>query len=390
MNKRFDVIIMGGGMTGLAMANALADSSLQIAVIDHTDMDEQTLPAFDGRVCAIALGSRYILEQMGAWEEMASHAEPILDIFVHEAGGFGAVHYDHQEVGSEPMGYIVENRHTRLALQQRAKQYDFITFYAPAKVVAVTTQNAKQQVQLASGELIEAALLIAADGRRSFLREQAGVLTLFSDYHQTAIVATISHSEPHYGVAIERFFPSGPFAVLPMQEQRSSLVWVEPTEVADALMGLSKQELMPYLQEKMQGYLGEIEWVGEVSSYPLSVLYATSFVANRLAIIGDAAHGMHPIAGQGANLGFRDVEDLAKVLKEAALCGEDIGSAGVLQRYAGMRRIDAVSMLAATDGLNRLFSNDVWPIKIARNTGFSAVNHMPSLRKRFMQHAMGQ
>ncbi len=385
----FDVAVVGAGMTGLALAIALGRQRVSTVIIDKVNLQEQQLPAFDGRVSAISLGSQHILENIGVWEDMLPHAEPIKDIRVHEAGGFGHVHYDHRNAGNEPMGHIIENRHTRAVLLEQVTKYPSVTLMAPEKVEEVMRDKSSVALALASGREIQAKLLVAADGKFSRLRQWAGIETIERDYEQTAIVATIAHSESHQGVALERFFANGPFAVLPMQENHSSLVWVEPTATAKAICALPAAQVLPYLEEKMQGYLGDVSLETQLWSYPLTAVMAKHYTADRFALLGDAAHGIHPIAGQGVNLGYRDVAVLEEVISEALKGGEDVGSTVVLDRYQKWRRFDATAMLAATDGLNTLFSNDDAILSLARNTGFALVNQWPKVRDSFMRHAMG-
>ncbi|MDG1287098.1 MAG: UbiH/UbiF/VisC/COQ6 family ubiquinone biosynthesis hydroxylase [Rickettsiales bacterium] len=389
MVKRFDVAIVGAGMTGLALAVALGRQDISTVIIDKADLTQQQLPEFDGRVSAISLGSQRILQNIGVWDAMFAHAEPIKDICVHEAGGFGQVHYDHRNAGNEPMGHIIENRHTRTALLAEVKKHQSVTVMAPDLLQETARVEGGVTLTLESGDSVQASLLVAADGKFSRLRQWAEIDVIERDYKQTAIVATISHEKPHKGVALERFFANGPFAVLPMQGNRASLVWVEPTATAKAICALPAQEVLVYLKDKLQSYLGEVKLETRLWSYPLTAVLAKEYTADRFALLGDAAHGMHPIAGQGVNLGFRDVAVLEEVIVQALAAGEDIGSAGVLARYQKWRRFDATAMLAATDGLNSLFSNSSTILSLARNTGFALVNQWPSLRDSFMRHAMG-
>ena len=390
MKERYEIAIVGGGMTGLALAIALGKENISTLMIDRVAFDQQQLPEFDGRVSAISLGSRRIMENLGVWEAMLPHAEPILDIRVHEAGGFGHVHYDHTKAGNEPMGHIIENRHSRMALAKEVSRYASVEILAPASVEEIEhSEKTGITLTLDKGKQIHASLLVAADGKFSKLRGWAEIESVYRDYAQTAIVATIKHSEPHHGVALERFFANGPFAVLPMQGSQSSLVWVEPTATAKALLALPEAELLPYLEEKMQGYLGEISFASRCWSYPLTAQLAKNFTAKNFALLGDAAHGIHPIAGQGVNLGFRDVAVLAEVLTQAKKAGQPLGSSAVLEHYQQWRRFDAAAMFGATDGLTHLFSNDNPVLSLARNTGFALVNQWPALRDNFMRQAMG-
>lgn len=383
------VTIVGGGLVGLAQAIALAQAGIAVTVLDKDAFDVQNLPEADGRVSALSLGSQRLLENLGVWQKMEEFAEPILDIIVQDKNSPVHVHYDHQDVGSEPMGHIAENRHTRMALQQRVQEHSNITVMAPAIWTKVEYNSTAAEITLADGRMIKTPLVIAADGKFSKLRQQANIPVIQSDYQQTAIVATIGHEKPHQGLARENFLPEGPFAILPMQGNRSSLVWVEPPSRAKAMLGLSKEEQEAQITQRIGDYLGKVWIEGKVFSYPLVLILAKQFYASRLALVGDAAHGMHPVAGQGVNLGYRDVAMLAEVLVEAAKNGQDLGSRVVLEQYQKLRSFDAVTMLGVTDGIVRLFSNNNVALKIARNLGLAAVQKLSPAKSFFMLHAMG-
>jgi len=389
MNIQTDIIITGGGMVGMSMAVALARAGLRITVIEKTSLPTQLEPSFDGRVSALALGSVRLLEAIGTWEDMKPHAEPIQDIRVSDGEAPFFLHYDHKEVGSDPFGYIVENRYIRHALQKAANALSNITVIEKADITGFTADSAKATVTLATGQQIEAALVLAADGKFSALRNFAGISALTRDYHQTAIVATIAHELPHNGLAQERFLPAGPFAVLPMTGQRSSLVWVEPEDRVSIYMELSNEECEQEITERVGGYLGKITLAGKRFAYPLSLMHANHYISTRLALIGDAAHAIHPIAGQGVNLGFRDVAVLEELIRKQHALGLDIGTDALLEHYQRWRRFDNVTMLSVTDGLNQLFGFNSLPIKTARRLGMWGVGKMPFLKKFFMAHAMG-
>ncbi len=389
MNKKFDAIIVGGGLVGMSMAVALARAGINIAVIEKTKIDTLFDPRFDGRVSAIALGSKYILDDIGAWEYMQPHAEPILDIRVTEGATPFFLHYDHKEVGDEPFGFIVENRYIRYGLHRAAESLKNLTLIDNYSIKDMVQESDDVTITASDGKTLRSNLLIAADGKISQARDLAGIKTTSWEYNQTAIVCTIEHSLPHHGLAQERFFPIGPFAVLPMQNNRSSLVWVEPNDRVGIYMELPEDEFVQEIAERVGSYLGDIKVVGNRFSYPLLLLHARKYTAQRFALIGDAAHGMHPIAGQGVNLGFRDVDVLAKLIIKQHSLGLDIGAESLLAEYASLRNFDNVLMLAATDLLNRLFSNNILPIRAARNIGLWAVVNMPPLKKIFMRHAMG-
>lgn len=376
-------------MVGMSLACALARSGLQVALIEKGTISSQHLPAFDGRVSAISLGSSLILEKAGVWPHIAAHGEPIRDIRVSDGDTPFFLHYDHREVGDEPFGYIVENRHIRLGLWQAAQSFASLHLFENAQINTIDTAGARAKVELQDGKKLSAALLVGAEGRSSHVREMAGITTRQWSYGQTAIVCTIEHSLPHHGLAQERFLPIGPFAVLPMQNNRSSLVWVEPDDRVALYMELPEAEFVQEIKERVGDYLGDIKTVGGRFSYPLSLLCAKRYTAPRIALVGDAAHGMHPIAGQGVNLGFRDVEVLAALICERHSLGLDIGAGDTLSRYGRLRWVDNIQMLAVTDLLNRLFSNRVLPVQAARDVGLWAVGKLPPLKRFLMRSAMG-
>ncbi len=387
--QNYDAIVVGAGLVGMSMALALAKSGLKIAVIEKTGISAQLDAAFDGRVSAIALGSKYILDDVGAWEFIQPHAEPILDIRVSDGATPFFLHYDHKEVGENPFGYIVENRYTRYGLHQAAAKFPNITLIENFKVKTLLQEQYSASITRDNGDSIAASLIIAADGKTSQIRQLAGIGATTWDYRQTAIVCTIEHSLEHNGLAQERFLPIGPFAVLPMTGKRSSLVWVEPNDRVKIYMDLPEEEFVQEITERIGGYLGDIRTSGKRFSYPLSMLHAKKYSAQRIAFIGDAAHSIHPIAGQGVNLGFRDVATLGALISEQYRRGLDIGAENILATYEKSRAMDNVSMIAITDLLNRLFSNNILPIRTARDIGLWAVGKLPSVKKLFMHHAMG-
>ncbi|MCW0235436.1 MAG: UbiH/UbiF/VisC/COQ6 family ubiquinone biosynthesis hydroxylase [Ferrovibrio sp.] len=394
---QFDVAVIGGGLNGLTQAIALARHGISVAVIDREDPARATAAGFDGRVSAIALASQRMLDAIGLWRHVSA-AQPMWDIRVSDGDSLLFVHYDHTDIGSDPFGYLVENRVTRLAQQAALADCPNLELIAPMTArhidYGAAGSGAPAVLDLDNGRRIGARLVIGADGRQSAVRREAGIRTIDWSYNQTGIVCTVQHELPHEGVAQERFLPAGPFAILPMTDDeagrhRSSLVWTEPTERAAAIMALDDAGFVAEMRQRFGTGYGDCAVVGPRWSYPLSFMLATRYAGHRMALIGDAAHGIHPIAGQGLNLGLRDIAALTEAVVEARRLGLDIGRSDVLDRYERWRRVDNVVLGAVTDGLTRLFSNDIAPLRIARDLGLGVVNRIGPLKKLFMRHAMG-
>jgi len=405
-----DVLIVGGGMVGLTAAVALASAGFSVIALDRAPFDAQLDAAFDGRVSAIAAGSRRALEGIGLWNHVLAQgqvAEPIRDIRVSDGDSLAFVHYDSRALNDkkargasaassepEPFGHIVENRTIRAALAARAKELPNLTLLAPAELAGVVNGPSHALATLTDGRRIRAALVVAAEGKESALRAARGIAVTRWSYPQTAIVCTIAHERPHGGIAHERFLPVGPFAILPMTDDhdgrhRSSLVWTEKTALAPAYLALNKADFDAEVLRRVGDFLGRVESIRPRWSYPLSLLHAERYTDERLVLIGDAAHAIHPIAGQGLNLGLRDVAALAETLIDAKRLGLDIGFGEVLAGYERWRRFDNVLLAGITDGLNRLFSTSFTPLVLARRLGFRAVNRAGPLKTLFMRHAMG-
>lgn len=400
---RFDLAIAGGGMVGMTLAVALADAGFDVAIVDALPVEARAAAAYDGRSSAIAAGSKRVLETLGLWQGMAAAASPILDIRVSDARvGEPAstlfLHYDHRDLAgpgtaAEPLGYIVENRAIRRALLDALATRPKLAHLAPANVVGFVVKPGGITLGLADSRAIEAALAVAADGRDSPLRLAAGIRLAAWDYPQTGIVCTILHELPHGDVAHEHFLPSGPFAVLPMTDDehghRSSIVWTERRERVPAILALDDDGFSAEIERRFGASLGRIRVIGGRWAYPLRLQHAERYVAPRLALVGDAAHAIHPIAGQGLNLGLRDVAALAEALVDAKRLGLDIGEGMPLERYERWRRVDNLLLAASTDLLNRLFSNDIGPLRLVRDLGLAAVNRAVPLKRFLMRHAMG-
>jgi 2-octaprenyl-6-methoxyphenol hydroxylase len=386
---RADVLIVGGGPVGGTLACALSAAGMEVVAVDQADPAAGLDAGFDGRASSIALGSQRILDALGLWAGMEPHAAPIRHIRVSEGDSPLFLHYDERDTGGPPFGYMVENRFIRKALFDRIPTLDTVRLLAPARVRGLERSGSGVEARLADGRRISARLIVGADGRASGVRAGAGIRVTGWPYRQTAIVCTVAHERPHDFVAHEHFLPTGPFAVLPLLGNRSSIVWTERKDLAPAIMALDEAEFLAELERRFGDYLGRLTVVGPRWSYPLSLQHAETAIALRLALVGDAAHAMHPIAGQGLNMGLRDVAALTEVLAEARRLGLDIGAHTVLERFQRWRRFDNTVMLAMTDGLNRLFSNAIGPVRLARGLGLAAVNRMPPLKRLFVRSAMG-
>ena len=396
-----DVIIVGAGMAGMTLALALVSGGLRPLLIDPQTFDAQQAPEFDGRSSAIAYSSFRLWKAIGVGDALVPQAQNIEQILVTDGRTPGAANgaaspfflrFDSAEIADrsdgEPLGYMLENRSIRAALAQAVIDAA-IPVLAPATVFSASTDGSAAEVTLSDGRVLRAPLVVGAEGRHSVIRQAAKIGTVGWDYAQSGVVATVGMAKPHEGVAHEYFLPSGPFAILPLTGNRASLVWTEKTDRAEALRTARPEVFEAHLRRRFGDFLGEIEVLGPRFVYPLSLQLAEDMAAPRLVLMGDAAHGIHPIAGQGLNLGLKDAAALAEVLTDAIRLGEDIGSLVVLERYAAWRRFDNVMLAAATDIFVRLFSNDNPMLRFVRGAGMAVVNLIGPARKFFMQEAGG-
>ena len=390
-----DVLIAGGGYVGLSVAVAIKASAphLQVTLVDAAPAQAITK---DERASAIAAAASRMLEQLGLWQELLPHAQPIAEMIVTDSRTSDPVRPvcltfgDAAEpTAGEPFAHMVPNQAMILALRRKADELGVDLLHAET-VTDFETADPASSVTLGSGKILQCRLLVAADGVRSQLRSLAGIKTVHWDYDQMGIVTTVAHERPHEGRAEEHFLPGGPFATLPLTGNRSSLVWTEPTENAERLMAADDFTFELELERRFGHKLGDIEVVGPRKAFPLGLTLARDFVKPRFALVGDAAHGIHPIAGQGLNLGFKDAAALAQVVVETARLGLDIGAQTALERYQVWRRFDTVQMGVVTDVLNRLFSNDIAPLRMARTIGLGLVDRLPGLKKGFIDQAAGR
>jgi 2-octaprenyl-6-methoxyphenol hydroxylase len=397
-----DVLIVGAGVAGATLALALASGGLRPLLIDRAPLSDQWEPTFDGRAWAIAYSAFRQWKAIGAGELLEPYAQRIEQILVTDGRRPGAaasggptpflLRFDSGEIedrsDGEPLGYMLENRRVRLGLAQAMKAAR-IDVLVPAAILRTDISGAAARLTLADGKVLSAPVAVAADGRGSSLRRAAGIGIVGWPYGQSGVVATVALERPHHGVAHEYFLPSGPFAILPLTENRASLVWTESRGAALALMAASPAAFRAHLGRRFGPFLGAVQVLDGRFNYPLSMELAERIAVSRLALVGDAAHGVHPIAGQGLNLGLKDVAALAQVLVEAQRLGEDIGSSLVLERYARWRRFDNVMLAAGMDAFVRLFSNDNPLLRLARGIGMSAVGAIGPARRFFMQEAGG-
>ncbi len=398
--KSFDVVIAGGGLTGPTLAVALADAGLKVALADSEPIETRLAPNFDGRASAISAANWRQWRALGLIDRLQPDAQPIRDILVTDGPAPGAsartplpvfLGFSSDSLGGdpdEPMGWMLENRHIRAALSAALVERKVKTF-APAAVRSATVDGPVARVILADGVALEAPLVVGADGRRSMVREAAGIATYGWNYDQCGVVATVSLEHDHEGVAHEYFLPGGPFAILPLTSQRASLVWSDQRDRARALVQASPEAFEAHLARRFGDALGRPRLDGNRMQFPLSLQMAETMIGVRTALVGDAAHAVHPIAGQGLNLGLKDVAALAEVIVEARRIGEDWGSDLVLERYARWRRFDAAALATATDLFTRLFSNDHPVLRLIRGAGLAAINRAGPAKRLFVREAAG-
>lgn len=389
-----DIAIVGGGLNGLSLALALARGPLSVTVIDTGDPAAQTATGFDGRSYALANGSVRMLTALGLWDEIGDEAQPINEIKVSDGRvsdgtALLGLHFASAEIEEGPMGHLVEDRTLRRALHGAVSASERIDHRTGETVVAQSATGTGATLTLASGGTLRARLVIGADGRRSGTAARARINRTGWSYRQTALVCAISHEKPHDGIAHQLFLPAGPLAILPLTGNRSSIVWTEKTGLAEEINALGDEDYLQVLRPRFGDFLGRIGLAGARYTYPLSLSLAQSYIAERLALVGDAAHGVHPIAGQGLNAGLRDVAALAQVVEDARRRGEDIGAPAVLERYARWRRFDTATLAGATDLFNRLFSSDSPGLRLLRDAGMQAVQATPGLRRAFIREAAG-
>ncbi|MCP9480908.1 FAD-dependent monooxygenase [Shimia sp. CNT1-13L.2] len=394
MSYDTDILIAGGGLNGPALALGLAQAGFAVTVVDARPETARADDNFDGRGYALALASKRLLDAIGVWKPVGDNAQAMNEIKVSDGrAGEGPspffLHFDKAELEEGPMGYMLEDRFLYRAFLDAMRAEEAITKITEDSVVDQAVDATGVTATLASGKTIRARLLVGCDGRQSGVAQRAGIKRSGWGYGQTALVCAIAHEKPHGGIAHQFFMPPGPLAILPLPGNMSSIVWSETDENAKRINALSDEDYMAVLRPRFGDFLGKIELAGARFTYPLNLTVANEFVAERIALVGDAAHGMHPIAGQGLNAGLRDVGALVQILSEAQRRGEDFASILVLGRYQEWRRFDTHALVAATDLTNKLFSNDNPLLRIGRDIGMGLVNASPRLRRTFMREAAG-
>ncbi len=390
MSNHFDVIIIGGGMAGLPLALCLAKTGKKVVCIDRDDPHKQATEKFDGRTVAISAGGSEIMTMAGVWEDILKDACPIKEIKISDNGSDSLLNFLSDEVNGDHFGHIIENRLVRRALFEAAKNQENLTHLAPQSVEKFETSSDQVEVSLSNGDILTANLLVGADGRFSWVRDQAEIRTRGWEYNQRALICIVAHEHPHNNIAIEDFRSAGPFAILPMidddkNNHRSSIVWTEHGVKRKSAKNLSDDEFQKTLQNLFPDFYGKVKRAGPLQSYPLGLIHAEKYTGQRLALISDAAHAIHPIAGQGLNIGLRDVKKLVELISHS----DDAGNEALLKEYERARKIDNTAMIFATDTLNRLFSNNITPIRMARRFGLKTVSKLPIAKKFFMKQAMG-
>lgn len=402
MTLDVSVAVVGAGPVGATLATALAARGIRAAVIDAAPLPPMEMPEFDGRCYAISRGSRPLLEDAGIWEHLPEPPCPIETIQVAD-GEPGrppsrlGLTFRAAETDVDAFGWMVEARSLRVALNARLPALPSLSVFAPATAKVLERGPDGVRLRLSTGQEITARLLVAAEGRASPLRRAAGIAVDRLDYHRMGMVGAFAHEYPHGNQALEMFLPNGPFAQLPLAEppagspfpHASAFVWSDRTAIAQRMMALDDAAFSHELARRMGDALGRVALVGRRWAYPLTAMHAARYTAERLALVGDAAHGIHPIAGQGLNLGFHDATSLAALVAEALDTGEDPGSPALLARYQAARRPKTVAMLGATHALERLFGNSFGPIRLARRLGIAAVDRIGPLKQAFARAAMG-
>ncbi len=391
MNADYDVVIIGGGMVGTTLACALGGSDLKVAIVEARPAEMTwSQDSIGMRVSAITAASQQIFTSLGAWDSIvAMRASPFREMQVWDAEGNGAVHFDSADIGQDKLGHIIENRVIQAAMTQRIADFDNIELFCPEILEDQDTNGELAQLQLKECGTITTRLIVGADGANSRVRQHASIETSGWPYHQRGVVTTVRTELPHQETAWQRFMPTGPLAFLPLNNGCCSIVWSTTPENADELLALCDDDFLTALSHASEQRLGNVIEVGPRAAFPLNRQHAKTYIGNHLALIGDAAHTIHPLAGQGVNLGLLDATALAEVLLDAHIKGKEIGATHVLRRYERWRKGDNLIMMSAMDGFKKLFGSEALPLKWLRNEGLSITDKLPPLKNQIMLHAMG-
>lgn len=388
----FDVLIVGGGMVGASLACALGNRSIKVGLIEAVPWGVQAQPSFDDRSVALSFGSKQIFSALGLWPAIEPSVTPIKEIHVSDSGHFGVTRISAAEENVDGLGYVVENRSLGAALLQHLKHYSNVSFFCPAEVSAISVTDSSATVAIRTEQAMSsltAKLVVAADGGNSLIRQLIAAKVTRHEYRQSAIISNISPVLPHRNIAFERFTKNGPLALLPMTHNRYSLVWTLPLAEADRLKNIEDKQFAYELRRTFGFRVGPINKVGIRKAYNLSLIRAQECVQSRVALIGNAAHTLHPVAGQGLNLGLGDVAVLAEIIVDATKCGQDPGSLELLNKYAQWRRDDHDRAIQLTDSLVRIFSTPFLPLALTRNLGMLAIDMLRPLKRPFVRQTMG-
>ncbi len=391
MKSSYDIVIVGGGMVGAAFACALGNSAFKVALLDRAPAPPSTDKEYDPRVSAITLASRALFENLGAWEGMQRRrVSPVREMRVWSGEGNGSIHFNAAEIGEPALTYIVENSVIQTALIERLHQFTNVHYLCPVEITDITLADNGAVVTLKDGRSLNTKLLVGADGADSVVRQAAGIETQSLNLHQKGIVATVTTEKPHEATARQRFLATGPLAFLPLGEPHTcSIVWSADTERAEQLLALDDPAFMAEIQQSFGDLLGKIQTVSQRAAFPLALSHAKAYTAPHLALVGDAAHTVHPLAGQGVNLGFLDAATLAEVLLDAAAKQKDIGAHAVLRRYERWRKGDNLAMVSITGGFKYLFGNDLPVMSQLRNLGLDITNAATPIKNLIMRRAAG-